>query len=836
MSGGNITISGSLTITTAAGYGYLHNMGTEVFQRIDWADSDLTLAPNTNNYIFIDETQTLTAAPIQPPSAHNIILGRVVTNDTGIELIDNSPYFAAHMSNALSKFNRNALGPVFADGCIVSEDAVPYQLDVTAGLYYFGENEYDPTGGNAITFTRYYQSGSGAFGWNISSQTTVPSMVYNSGSALIAMSASYFTKHSIYTVGEGPDEEYFLVVGQDQYATLVEAENAGLPTPPTYFSDGVVSLAAIYVQSGSANITQIQDTRPIIGFRAAGVNASSIHGNLLGLNADDHVQYLLVDGTRAMGGNLDMGGFNISNAASITSSFTGSLLGTASYALATPPVFPYTGSINSRLTVDNNLGFQQAETSSYNLGTQNVGGTYRAVNFTGSVAHTINNGSTDSRIGVSSGSSAIPSIGVTIPSEIVGFSSETGSNYSSIFAQRIDTTAIGGGPTLQSGLLSIFNNNEQYEVRTDSTNRSLSIRKFDTGGRSIQLVLQGSETGFNLSNNLTSPIASLFKINDSSSNIIFETFQTGLTQINGSFIVTGSSTPGLNTSTSTLTDAGNISSIIWGSRTLADSAAGSSLVWEERQMYDTSGVLSEDWTQRQLYDPSSNISVDWERRWLVDSTGTKILDWEAATFAGSITNAVSASYALTASYALNGGGGGGAAFPFSGSAVITGSLTIYDSGSVNPLLKIQGGAGELFSVYDTFSGSLFSVNNQSGNPILEVTSDNNITFGKPGYQALLTTQETIVTASGNFTVYSIPTASYDGAWFEYVIRNGANAKAGQIMAVWSGSSVNYSEATTTAFGDVSGLSFGVFVVGGNFALTGSATTGGWTMKTIIRSI
>jgi hypothetical protein len=40
---------------------------------------------------------------------------------------------------------------------------------------------------------------------------------------------------------------------------------------------------------------------------------------------------------------------------------------------------------------------------------------------------------------------------------------------------------------------------------------------------------------------------------------------------------------------------------------------------------------------------------------------------------GSLFN-ISSSYALTASYALNGGGGN--TFPFSGSAVITGSLTI----------------------------------------------------------------------------------------------------------------------------------------------------------------
>ena len=45
-----------------------------------------------------------------------------------------------------------------------------------------------------------------------------------------------------------------------------------------------------------------------------------------------------------------------------------------------------------------------------------------------------------------------------------------------------------------------------------------------------------------------------------------------------------------------------------------------------------------------------------------------------------VANAISSSYALTASFALNGGGGGGVGFPFSGSAVITGSLLVSGSG------------------------------------------------------------------------------------------------------------------------------------------------------------
>ena len=52
----------------------------------------------------------------------------------------------------------------------------------------------------------------------------------------------------------------------------------------------------------------------------------------------------------------------------------------------------------------------------------------------------------------------------------------------------------------------------------------------------------------------------------------------------------------------------------------------------------------------------------------------------ASYWSGSILNAESASYALTASYALNGGsGGGGVGFPFSGSAIITGSLFVSGS-------------------------------------------------------------------------------------------------------------------------------------------------------------
>ena len=164
------------------------------------------------------------------------------------------------------------------------------------------------------------------------------------------------------------------------------------------------------------------------------------------------------------------------------------------------------------------------------------------------------------------------------------------------------------------------------------------------------------------------------------------------------------------------------------------------------------------------------------------------------------------------------------------------SLTVYGSGSALPVFTVQGSQGELFSVTDSLSGSLFSVNDISGLPILEVFSDNTTLIGNYLDPMLITTAKTVQTNSGSFVLYSLPTASYDAAFFEYSVRSGSNARAGTIMAIQSGSAVNFTETTTTDFGNTSAVSFGVFITGSNMALTGSSTTGLWTTKCIVRGL
>jgi hypothetical protein len=165
-----------------------------------------------------------------------------------------------------------------------------------------------------------------------------------------------------------------------------------------------------------------------------------------------------------------------------------------------------------------------------------------------------------------------------------------------------------------------------------------------------------------------------------------------------------------------------------------------------------------------------------------------------------------------------------------------GRVTIVGSGSAQPIFTVQGSQGELFSVTDSLTGSLFSVNDISGLPIMEVFSDNTILMGDYQDPMMLTTKKIVQTNSGSFVVYSIPTSSYDGAFIDYTIKSGSNARAGTIMSTWANSSIEFTEVDTMDIGSTTAVGLTMILSGSNAVLTGSSSTGAWTIRTIIRTI
>jgi hypothetical protein len=175
------------------------------------------------------------------------------------------------------------------------------------------------------------------------------------------------------------------------------------------------------------------------------------------------------------------------------------------------------------------------------------------------------------------------------------------------------------------------------------------------------------------------------------------------------------------------------------------------------------------------------------------------------------------------------------------SATLSGSgssiLTVIGSGTTTPIFTVQGSSGELFSVTDSLTGSLFSVNDISGLPIVEVFSDNTILMGNYLAPSLNTTARISLTAGTN-SIYSIPTSAYTGAFVDYTVINSGNtsARAGNIMTIWNSGSTEYSEVSTNDIGSTTGITFSTALVGSNAIISASATTTGWTLKTIIRAI
>ena len=209
-----------------------------------------------------------------------------------------------------------------------------------------------------------------------------------------------------------------------------------------------------------------------------------------------------------------------------------------------------------------------------------------------------------------------------------------------------------------------------------------------------------------------------------------------------------------------------------------------------------------------------------------------------------LTGVISSSYALTASHALN-AGGGGAGFPFTGDAVITGSLVVSASatsqslsvqGSGSTVFDVIGSVGTLFSIDDDLNGMLFTANDISGFPVLQASASGDVFIGKTPQSLYTTTVISSTTAATTHSLCTLSTSSYDGAFFEYTAQSGSNARAGNIMSTWNGSNIVYAETTTADIGRTSDLTTEVIISGSTARLVAYGANAGYKIKTIIKAI
>jgi hypothetical protein len=209
-----------------------------------------------------------------------------------------------------------------------------------------------------------------------------------------------------------------------------------------------------------------------------------------------------------------------------------------------------------------------------------------------------------------------------------------------------------------------------------------------------------------------------------------------------------------------------------------------------------------------------------------------------------VQNAISSSYALTASYVAN-----ASSFPFTGSAIITGSLVVTGS-----IISTEGFTGSLYgtaswannstsasyalsSSYSVTSSHALVADSVLGSVTsasYAATSSHATNFTVQGtllINGTLTDSATVNSSIvGSNNLFTQATSSRTSAFGKYTIFNGVNARAGEFITVWNGTTTTYTDISTTDIGDTSDITFSSAIVTGNIQINAIAASSGWTIK------
>jgi hypothetical protein len=94
-------------------------------------------------------------------------------------------------------------------------------------------------------------------------------------------------------------------------------------------------------------------------------------------------------------------------------------------------------------------------------------------------------------------------------------------------------------------------------------------------------------------------------------------------------------------------------------------------------------------------------------------------------------------------------------------------------------------------------------------------------------------------ATATTIVAEVPHALFNAAFFDFVIKNGTNVRAGTVYACHNGAStplVEFAETSTVDLGDTSDVTLSVVISGNNMNLQAVTTSNTWTIKSLVRTI
>ncbi len=301
--GGELSDGGAGTVDVAAGSGFIRttNDDNAELQSFKWsASAGIAVPDDTTQYVYVDDSGVISLSQDEFLEAADKIKIGVVTDEGGTIIhefalgvrLQESVASAGRFIRRVHGIERNNRlgGLIFGQSGDANRD-----LTLTAGQLEWGRTSYtinsvDTSG--VDTFFTYSASGV-----ENPTESQWPNEQYDNAGTLTTMSNNKWANLFFWLE---PDGHLIMVYGRSQFNTEGEADNEGVPSTslPSRVSETGI-LTGRFTFKKSANTATISSAFTQL-FANAGVTD---HGDLAGLTDDDHVQYLLTDGSRDNTGN-----------------------------------------------------------------------------------------------------------------------------------------------------------------------------------------------------------------------------------------------------------------------------------------------------------------------------------------------------------------------------------------------------------------------------------------------------------------------------------------------------------------------------------------------------
>jgi hypothetical protein len=307
--GGLVSAVSGLNVLVTAGSGWIRRGSTNFDSKfVSWTQvNSLTLTDNATNYVVYDSASSQISDSVSPPGyGTSILLATIVTASGAIRFIHRTRNYLTAPMEQLRDYLLDTRKQRLKTGLAVVAGTGVDHFTIDPGSYYIG---LDIITRGSITTDAYFNYFWGAGGANESASTNeVDSARYDLAGTRTAFTTGYFKADTVIVTSDG---RVSVIYGTSEYATQVEAEAAPAANIPSFMEPTSFPLALLVIEQG-VGIVSIIDIRPQ-GDSGSGTGTGGVsdHGLLSGLPDDDHEQYLLVSGSRAMSGDLQMGGQSI---------------------------------------------------------------------------------------------------------------------------------------------------------------------------------------------------------------------------------------------------------------------------------------------------------------------------------------------------------------------------------------------------------------------------------------------------------------------------------------------------------------------------------------------